>query len=306
MNSRQTYTVLPELNLKKKAVQSRFIQVYKNFYNLDFPGTDHFIGTFNACNFTITAQVFKPVKSSGTVFMIHGYLDHSALMRNLIHHCLQCGYNVAIFDLPGHGLSSGRVASISSFDLYVQILQKFISITENDLQSPFYFAGHSTGCSIAYQFVASDPFFEKVLFIAPLIRPKHYLLIKHVCPILKNRVSRLPRIQRETSSDKDYVKFRRSDPLWIKNISFDWIKALLDWNKRIKAFKPVRIPTLVIQGTSDKVVNWRYNVSFLSEKMPHSEICYINGAKHDLCNETQVYRQMLMSEIERTFFEKMG
>lgn len=302
MNFRQAYEVLPELNLKKKVVLSRFIQVYKNFYNLGFPDADHFIGTFKACNFTITAQVFKPAKSSGTVFMIHGYLDHSALMRNLILHCLQRGYNVAIFDLPGHGLSSGSIASISSFDLYIQILQKFISITESDLQLPFYFAGHSTGCSIAYQFVVSDPSFEKVLFIAPLIRPKHYLLMKLVYPIFKNRISRLPRIHRETSSDKEYVKFRRSDPLWIKNISFDWIKALLDWNERIKAFRPVRIPTLVIQGTSDKVVNWRYNVSFLSEKLPHSEIYYINGAKHDLCNEMQVYRQMLMSEIDRSFF----
>ena len=95
-------------------------QAYCQHYGLRFDQNlqleSHRIGTLRSRKFDLVCQYFSvPLYlQRGTVFLVHGYFDHAGLYGHLIKHCLQQGLAVIIFDLPGHGLSSGEKARIES------------------------------------------------------------------------------------------------------------------------------------------------------------------------------------------------
>ena len=45
------------------------------------------------------------------------FFDHSGILKNLIKLCLDLDYTVVCFDLPGHGLSSGRASIDNSLSM---------------------------------------------------------------------------------------------------------------------------------------------------------------------------------------------
>jgi hypothetical protein len=100
---------------------SSAFELYFDFYRFDSSvigaGTSHAAGIIHAAGFEVVAQYFQPVgrDSQGTVVLLHGYFDHSGIYQHIIKHCLDQNFAVVVFDMPGHGLSSGKVASIESF-----------------------------------------------------------------------------------------------------------------------------------------------------------------------------------------------
>ena len=102
---------IPPLDLSTKPVVSPDALAYFRSYDIDFPGRAHFFGRFPSGDFAVAAHVFLPPSPRGTVFLLHGYFDHTGILKNLIRHCLEREWTVACFDLPGHGLSSGMLPS---------------------------------------------------------------------------------------------------------------------------------------------------------------------------------------------------
>ncbi len=74
--------------------------------------------------FKLHVQVFQPERDVplGTVFLLHGYLEHSGIYQPIIREILDQGFSVLTYDLPGHGLSDGSPASIQNFDHYQHVL----------------------------------------------------------------------------------------------------------------------------------------------------------------------------------------
>ncbi|MBT8374983.1 MAG: alpha/beta fold hydrolase, partial [Deltaproteobacteria bacterium] len=106
---------------------------YFRYYDFDLKETSHFWGTFNSGNKKIAAHILMPADSKGSVFLLHGFFDHSGIMKNLIRHCLDRHYAVAIYDLPGHGFSSEQGLAINDFSEYVAVLEDFIKICKDYL-----------------------------------------------------------------------------------------------------------------------------------------------------------------------------
>ena len=88
---------------------------YRALYGLDqLTHLTHDQGYVRAGEHRIHVQVFRPQVETirGTVWLIHGYLEHSALYQPMIAELLAQQFSVITFDLPGHGLSNGPAASI--------------------------------------------------------------------------------------------------------------------------------------------------------------------------------------------------
>ena len=90
---------------------------YFAHYGLDCYGLDtqHWFGSFESAGFTLAAHLYQPAEYQATVVLLHGYLNHSGQFRHLIRCLLDNQYAVAVFDLPGHGLSSGETARIVAY-----------------------------------------------------------------------------------------------------------------------------------------------------------------------------------------------
>ena len=275
------------------------IAAYFTYYGITFDDVRHWFGSFPSGDEMLAAHVLMPPNPNGTVFLLHGYLDHSATEKHLVAACLQRHYAVALFDLPGHGLSTGENAAIDDFADYVSILTEFLTDYHQALPRPFHLIGHSTGAAIAYEYLYHTPSsrFEKVVFLAPLVRNAGWRWSVFGYRLAKPFVDSLPRKHRDNSSDPDFLAFIENDPLQRRRLSIRFLDALYAWNQRIQDYEVLDRPVLIIQGTEDAIVDWQYNLAFFEKKLRHRRVVMIEGARHQLANESPSLRERVFEAI---------
>jgi alpha-beta hydrolase superfamily lysophospholipase len=116
----------------------------------------------------------------------------------------------------------------------------------------------------------------------------------------------VPKLSPKTSADEEFLEFSRNDPLQAKHVPTKWFSALVEWNNRIKASGPSTLPVMVIQGTADNTVDWKYNLEFIKEKFPRADILMIEGGGHHLINEILPMRTEVIQIIADYLAEGVG
>lgn len=283
---------LPLLTHAKIASDSSLTS-YLFRYGLDTIGSTPVIGTFKSDSFICVGQIYKPLRPSrGTVIFLHGLFDHVGTNVNGIDVCLKENYTVAAFDLPGHGLSSGVRGEIGDFHEYAAALHSFMRTCETLTNPPYIFIGHSTGCAVALEYVTSTPNqpFTRMIFLAPLVRSSSYRLSYMGYKFLHRFKTTPRRWLRKSTHDKESLKRVRNDPLQPAAFSMQWAGAYFRWVDSIKDMTTQELPLVIIQGTKDKVVDWKYNLRWFERKIKGLKVVKINGARHHLLKESLKYR----------------
>jgi len=275
------------------------VEKYFKYYRLDIEGVEHMFGSVEAGKKTLVSHVFRPAKSKGTVLLVHGYYDHAGIMARLIEELVAKGYTVAMYDQPGHGLSEGARADIGDFSEYVAALRDFTALCAEELDGPFYLVGHSLGGAAVCDYVLTtdETPFDKVILMAPLIRSAAWRMSGFGHAVAGSVVDSVPRVFRRNSSDKRFLKFMKNDPLQAKRVPMGWLEALRDWNKRVAKYQASDKPVKVIQGTKDTTVSWKYNMKLLKRKFTNAEVVTVEGAGHQLMNESEKLRGKVFEEI---------
>lgn len=289
------------LNLYREPLHTASSLAYFQYYGIHFKEILHYWGYFNSDTNLISAHIFLPETARGTVFLIHGYFDHVGTFKNLIQWCIDRRFAIAAYDLPGHGLSTGARSSISDFNDYVLVLDDFIQLCRPRLPQPYYLIGHSTGAAIAYEYLHDfrnrNPLFQKVIFLAPLIRHAYWKSSKLSYALAKPFVKDFPRKFQKNSSDPVYLEWVKQDPLQGNHIPFEWLNALYTWNQRVLDYEILSTTLLVIQGTHDRVVDWQFNIEFLQQKFKTIRIKWIKNARHQLLNEIPSMQAEVLNSI---------
>jgi alpha-beta hydrolase superfamily lysophospholipase len=290
---------MPILDLSKKAAHSESAKKYFDYYGLNFKNTHHYFGSFNSKKIVVACHVFLPDTLKGTVLLLHGYLDHSGILKNLIRNSLESGYAVAAFDLPGHGLSSGKRADVDDFSQYVSALDDFMVKYSADLPGPLNLISHSTGCAVVFDYLSEfkDNRVSKVIFLAPLVHSAYWKISKTGVYFLGSFLKTVKRSFPNNSRDKDFIEFIKNDPLQAKKIPIGWLKALYSWNKRVQTYDVLSKKVLIIQGAEDTVVDWKYNIKFFRKKIKPLEVKIIKNAGHQLINEIDPERSIVFDMI---------
>ncbi|UOR13169.1 alpha/beta hydrolase [Halobacillus amylolyticus] len=206
-----------KLNFHKPVKKTPDIKAYLNYYGFDLQNVDLHFGKIEIDGKEIFVQLFKTIKSQGTVFLLHGYLEHVGYLNHIIQFLNKHQYSVISYDLQGHGLSNGKTASVEHFSEYVLTMEKLMRKAKEEMPGPFYVIGHSTGAAIVINFVLKHKHdhFDKIILVAPLIRSNHWYLTKlsfyltRIFPFIEG----IKRRFRENSSNHKYLKFTRKDPL---------------------------------------------------------------------------------------------
>ncbi len=289
---------------------------YAEFYGFpDFTrraGVFHRMGVLEDRAPSLGVQYFVPRgRRKGTVFLAHGYLDHTGPLRPIIEAAAEAGFSVAAYDLPGHGFSGGPRGDIGCFAEYGlaagRVVEAFRRGTEDGrpgdgdgpaFPRPWIAVGHSTGAAsffILLQSLAgkgiSSPF-ERVVFINPLVRSARWGL----------SVAGLRLVGWAVRSLKPLGE---PDPLLgIDVFPVSWAERLRDWNAEAADYPTIPQRGLIIQGRRDKVVDFRYNVPFLTGRMPGLEIAYVKEAGHVPYTDTEGNREVLRLLVD--YLEKEG
>ena len=152
-----TPQILQPLNLNRGFEPSVELQAYRQLYGFHLLDCEHWQGYVQMPLFKLHVQIFQPDLSKtkfdqvqGTVFLLHGYLEHSGIYQPIVKELLEQGFSVLTYDLPGHGLSDGYPANIKNFDHYQQVLHAVYQYVKNadQLPKPWLGIGQSTGGAI--------------------------------------------------------------------------------------------------------------------------------------------------------------
>lgn len=251
------------------------------------PGVRHDTGTVATQDGEMAVHIWWPPEADrvqGTVYVVHGYLAHPLQHSALIQRLLKESYVVVAPELPGHALSDGPRGAIDDFSDYGAFFHAVATPMAGHLPRPWHAVGHSTGATTLYEFIREyrDPF-EAVVFVAPLVRSRFY------------GFSRVGRVL--TRPVIDSVSTGYDDPLGVRRMPLSWFDRQVEWNRRARKFDPLDRPVLVLQGTADTVVAWRYNRRFLEDAIPNVRYRLFLGAGHVLFRESPDVRKAAVEAV---------
>lgn len=282
---------------------------YREHYRLDFSGSgtlNHYAGKLSLCDYDIAVQQWCQPDAKGTALLLHGYYDHTGIYGSLIEFCLQQGLNVVMYDLPGHGLSSGERASIDSFQDYDDIFSQVLQQVQHHIGGALYLFGQSTGGAVCINYLLKrqltfdqSPFIAITLF-APLVRPKGWNKARVLYSVLSFCLKRIKRKFNANSADANFLRFiAQHDPLQPRYLSVRWVGALRQWISFVESQPECEIPLNIIQGDADNTVDWRHNLSILSQKFPNRQVFMLPGGQHHLVNESLKNRSLIYQQITK-------
>ncbi len=296
-NPEQLRHAMPVLQMD--SVDPELAKLWRRFYQIDFAeyGTDLDcrLGVVEVAGYRVAMQVWRPPQAVATLLVLHGYYDHMGLYGHIYDWALRQGFAVLSCDLPGHGLSTGKRASINTFQEYQQVLQALLAKAEQlRLPKPWHLLGQSTGGAIAFEYVLNQQPVSQIgetILLAPLVRPRAWQQSKLLYQLVKPFRSSVPRSFSENSNDSAFVEFVRNDPLQARILPTAWVGALADWITYIEQAKPSGRSPIIVQGDADMTVDWQHNLNILTDKFSDPRILLLPQARHHLANEQIAMRE---------------
>lgn len=279
---------------------------YLTFYRLPPPNDSLklYAGHLFDNNQQTHIMAWQPVAARGTVIIVHGYLDHTGLYRNLIKELLGRQFAVVCFDLIGHGLSSGEPGYINSYSQYVGQLNQVIAAASEFCTGPLHGIGQSTGGAILLKQLlehnaAGDYPFASLNLLAPLVQPHLWKFNRWAFKLTSPFRKTLKRVFRKNSHDLEFLHFlKHQDPFQPQRLPKAWIGAMAQWVKEIERHSGSHFPINVIQGDEDGTLDWRYNITLLEEKFPNMSLNLVNGVGHHTVNEREDLRKQVFSALK--------
>jgi lysophospholipase len=278
---------------------------YLDFYRLPRPNDNlHlYAGHLADTGQQTHIMAWLPVGARGTVIIVHGYLDHTGLYRNLIDELLRRQFAVVCFDLIGHGLSSGEPGYIDSYSDYVRQLNQVIRAASEFCPGPLHGIGQSTGGAILLkqlleQSNTSDYPFASLNLLAPLAHPHLWKFNRWAFKLTGPFRKTLKRVFRKNSHDPEFLFFlQHRDPFQPHRLPKAWIGAMADWVEEIESHSGSDFPINIIQGDEDGTLDWRYNIKLFEEKFPQLRLNLIKGAGHHMVNEREDLREKIFAAL---------
>lgn len=272
------------------------------FYSIDFAssdaGVEHLAGCVTSGEHRLAVHLWRQPDARANLLLMHGYFDHTGLFGKLVDWALSRRCNVLIFDLPGHGLSSGEPAVIDDFADYSRAIDDVMAAVTLP-QLPLWTMAQSTGGAALIDYARKYNWsFEATVLLAPLVRPAGWRWVRLGHMLLGRVRDGVPREFAVNSSDREFLDFIRNDPLQCHRISLRWVGALRRWLRGLRHQNLGVGPALVIQGDRDHTVDWRYNMGVIDQLFPDSQIEYLPGAGHQLANESEGFRQAYLAQVE--------
>jgi len=282
------------------------LQDYLNFYRLPTP-TDSLrlhAGRLSKDGQQTHIMAWQPVDARGTVIVVHGYLDHTGLYRNLLKELLRRQYTVVCYDLIGHGLSSGEAGYVECYSQYVDQLKQVINAVSEFCPGPLHGIGQSTGGAILLKHLINQvntnsyPF-ASLNLLAPLVHPNLWKFNRWAFKLTGPFRKTMKRVFRKNSHDPEFLHFlQHQDPFQPKRLPKAWIGAMAEWVAEIESHPGNNFPINIIQGDEDGTLDWRYNIKLFEEKFPYMRLNLVSGAGHHMVNEREDLREKIFAAIK--------
>jgi len=246
-----------------------------------------------------------------TLVWVHGLGEHGGRYLHLAEELVGRGWRVVLVDLRGHGRSGGTRTHVASFDEYVTDLGRVWTRLELGADRAV-LAAHSMGGLVALRavqagcvhpagLVLSSPLLGIKLRVSRLKRLLGELAVR-VLPKTRFRNGLDPR---NMTSDEEFARQRREDPLIVRTVTASWFFAMeAAIRQASRDAGRITVPVLVLQGLGDLTTDGDVLANWLAKTS--SEVKGLIGLPnhvHELLHETD-WRQTLDQILE--WLERSG
>ncbi len=226
----------------------------------------------------------------GLVVMVHGMGEHCWRYEHVANVFKGQGLNVLRFDLPGHGLSSGKRGHITAYKDVLAPIHYFLNHMNPEL--PKFLFGHSMGGNIVLGYLLfKQPKLAGAIIASPWValafKPG---FLKTVLAKIANRI--FPSLVKKNylevdslSRDYDVVNSYEEDDL-----VHDWIspRLFVEMSKVATLIqlrcKEIKNPCMLYHGKEDAITaHWA--TKLISEKMEQAQFVSYDSGYHEMHNE---------------------
>lgn len=222
------------------------VREYLKTYNLPIPpnvryGHVRFDSQQSDYRVKLFGQAWVPEHSLGTVFLIHGFAEHSGCYGRLIQNFTDARLAVAAMDFRGHGLSEGPRGHTDAPNCYAEDIEQFtrIVLPSLNLNRPVFLFGHSMGGLVTLQLMLRNQITAKVtatVVTSPLLGLPELggvqKILARLSPIIEKFFPTLGfphNIPDDIlSHDREYLAQRAKDPLIVQKASPRWLSSIKD------------------------------------------------------------------------------
>ena len=245
----------------------------------------------------IHGQVWQPLDPPlAVIALIHGMGEHSGRYRSFAEFFTDKGFAVVAYDHLGHGKSEGKKGHIVHYNQLLKRIDELLERIKLTFKGkPIILWGHSMGGNVVLNYVlkkpsgikgvvASSPYL-RLAFDPPAYKIKLARLMVNLYPGLTQSTGLDPsHISRDTSVVRAYEK----DRLVHNRISASFfINVFNAGYYAIKHANELKIPTLVMHGTGDKITSFAASQEFVDKANIMAEIKLWEDLYHEIHNEPE-------------------
>ncbi|NWG45767.1 MAG: alpha/beta hydrolase [Alphaproteobacteria bacterium] len=263
-----------------------------------------------------------PPRGSGTIVLLHGRTEFIEKYFETIGELLARGLDVVTFDWRGQGRSDRLLSNpvkghVADFADYVADLHLVLETTLPTLQpGPLYLIAHSMGGAVALRYLHDHPAraFSACVLTAPMtgiavsMPQKRALALtrlaarlglgglyapgrSHVHPLTEPFEANIVTHDR-SRFDRNKALLQAEPELILDGPTYGWAKAALETTALFRNptwLGAIRVPVLLLSAGQEALVDNESHAR-VAALLPESEHVTIEGARHELLQETRALR----------------
>ncbi|MCB0655540.1 MAG: lysophospholipase, partial [Saprospiraceae bacterium] len=249
-------------------------------------------------------QWTPPETTKAVVGLIHGLAEHAGRYTHVAKWFQQEDIALIGFDLPGHGLSSGKRGHVPSYDTYLEVIDQFkVYVQAQFPDVPLFLYGHSLGGNLLLNYILRfEPQLAGAIVSAPAIKT-YADLPKWVRGLIRNLTRVVPKLTVPTglkskwlSRDAEVVRQANEDPYRFSTATISLGVGVLDaaellYNHRHES----AVPILLMHGTADRINFLKGSQYFSTNFEGDLALKTWEGFYHELHNEPE--KEMVLKEM---------
>ncbi|MCB9091176.1 MAG: alpha/beta fold hydrolase [Halobacteriovoraceae bacterium] len=265
----------------------------------------------------------REASHSEWLIVTHGIGEHCG-RYNFIFDELAHKYNILLYDLRGHGKSSGKRGYIDQFSRFKKDLNQLLHYLKSKYNAKkFSLLGHSMGALITADFmqsyrtldgnVLSHDFYPEKIFLSSPPAGNGGALGEIVNKVPSKVFNILANINYglslgnlfdlgNLSHDVNCVEAYKNDPLVMKKLHTRLIFQLIDTARKVFQ-KPLNVtcPLYCIVGTDDEIVSPKAIENYAQHIDPHMNLKIVQEGRHELHNEIERIRVYYIEYLKECF-----
>ncbi len=263
---------------------------------------------------TLLKCLIRETGSSKWLIVTHGLGEHGGRHEYILKLFSQ-NFNIAIYDLRGHGRSGGPRVYIEDFQSFSKDLHSILEFLKKDFNMIDYtLFGHSMGGLITANYLqnmAQKHFYPTSVYLSspataapgfkgPIFSNSPEILYQGLLKLPSMRVAGLLNLRRLSHDSRVYEAYVKDDLNELKihtRLFLEILKTARDVFSR-----PLRAecPLFCSVGTEDELVNPKSIHKYFNEIEKNCQLKEFTGGYHELHNEVDKYRKPYLNFLRQS------